>query len=146
MRIIKEMQMYLIWLKSFNDTKLLSICFLRFFSQRKRNDSVSVVTFSISPTPRCALLPPICCRCPQMTSDPLAAAEPVWAFHQIDELWGFRKWHWLSNLAAFWLRLKLETWSASARPPLVRELLFFSLPNCFKLLAGKRPILSRPSL
>lgn len=89
MVIIKEMQMYLIRLNSFNNTKLLRICFLQFFTRRKRNESVSVVTFSISLTPRCALLPPICSRCPRMTSDPLAAAEPVWAFHHMDELWGF---------------------------------------------------------
>lgn len=76
-------------------------------------------------TSRCALLPSIWSLCPQMTSDPLPAAEPVWGFHQMNVLQGFRKWHWLSDLAAFWLRLKLETWSGSARPPFVKELLFF---------------------
>lgn len=127
-----------------HQNKLFSICVsCRVLqSERERNDSVYVVTFSTGLTSRCALLlASICSRRPQMTSDPLsaaaAAAEPVWGSHHTSMLWAFRKWPWLSDLPAFWVRLKPETWSGSPRPPVVKEPLFFP-PDCFKLLVKGR--------
>lgn len=130
------------WMNLIQQHQLFSICSLQFFSVREKGTTVSLWWRSPSVWHPDVLFyrpsAPGVHRWPQIHSQQQSRCGPFirWTCCGV-----FRKRHWLSNLASFWLRLKLETWSGSARPPLVKELLlsFFFLPlNHFKLSAGKK--------